>query len=99
MNLEQAREKLIAVDERSKRNEGRIKQLESAQATMNRLVSSVEVLAEQIRTMNGNLTTLTNRVTSLEARPGKQWRSLMDCICSAAIGAIVIFILSKLGIC
>lgn len=98
MNLEQASERLIAVDERAKRNEGRIKQLESSQAAMNRLVSSVEVLAEQIRTMNGNLTTLTTRVTSLEARPGKQWRALVDCLCSAVAGAIILFMLSKFGI-
>ncbi len=98
MDNEQLALKLQETTDRSVRNEGRIKKLESEHEATHKLATSVAVLAEQMKTMNANVTTLTNKVEDLEEKPGKRWEAMVDRIIWAVVAAIVAYTLAKIGI-
>ena len=98
MNIEQLALKLQETTDRSLRNEGRIKKLESENAVLHQLATSVAVMAEQLKTMNQSVSTLTSEVEELKEKPGKRWDSLIGVIIGAVAGAVLAFILGKIGL-
>lgn len=97
MNLEELAVKLQEVTDRAARNEGRIKKLEGEHDVLQKLATSVAVMAEQIKTMNSNVQTLTNKVDRLEEKPGKRWDGLVEKIILTAAAGVVGFILAHFG--
>lgn len=89
MDLEQVALKLQETTDRSVRNEGRIKKLESKHEVLHQLATSVAVLAEQMKTLNGSVDTLNSKVDEMESKPGKRWESVVDKLLFAAAGAFV----------
>ena len=89
MDLEQVALKLQETTDRSVRNEGRIKKLESEHEVLHQLATSVAVLAEQMKTLNGSVDTLNSKVDEKESNPGKRWESVVDKLLFAAAGAFV----------
>lgn len=98
MDNEQLGLKLQETTDRSLRNEGRIKKLESEHEVLQQLVTSVAVMAEQMKNMNTSVTTLTEKVDRIEEKPGKRWDSLVDKIVLTLAAAVVGFILAKFGL-
>lgn len=97
MNNEQLAVKLQEVMDKANRNEGRIKKLETEHEVLQKLATSVAVMAEQIKTMNVSVETLAGKVDKLEEKPGKRWETLMDKIIMVIAAAIVGFVLAKIG--
>lgn len=97
MNIEEIALKLQETTDRSERNEGRIKKLETEQGILHELATSVAVLAEQVKNMNANIGSLTGKVDKLEEKPRKRWDGLVEKIITVTVGAIVGYILIKLG--
>lgn len=89
--------KLQETIDRSLRNEGRIKKLETEQTNIHQLAQSVAVMAEQMKTMNASVNKLTNKVDTLEAEPGKRWRFVVEKCIYFIIGAIITFVLAQIG--
>lgn len=98
MDTEKLALKLQETTDRSIRNEGRIKKLEGENAVLHQLATSVAVMAEQLKTMNSSVSTLTNEVEELKDKPGKRWDSLVDKIFFGIAGALLAFILAKIGL-
>ena len=98
MDNEQLAIKLQETTDRSLRNEGRIKKLEGEHETLQQLATSVAVLAEQIKTMNISVNTLTGKVEHLEEKPGKRWDAVVDKIVWAVLAAVVAFLLGRIGL-
>ena len=98
MNIEELAIKLQEVKDRSVRNEGRIKKLEEEQGVLQKLATSVAVMAEQIKTMNTNVTALTIKVDKLEEKPAKKWDGLVDKIIWAVAAALIGFALAQIGL-
>lgn len=90
--------KLQETTDRSVRNEGRIKKLEAEQQVLHQLATSVAVLADQSKTMNQNLSTLSGKVDRLEEKPGKRWDKLMDNLFWGIVGAALAFVLANIGL-
>lgn len=90
--------KLQETADRTLRNEGRIKKLESEHEVLQKLATSVAVMTEQMKTMNTNVTTLSGKVDKLEEKPGKRWESLIDKIVMGIAAALLGFILAKIGL-
>lgn len=84
--------------DRSIRNEGRIKKLEEESGVLHQLATSVAVMAEQLKTMNTSVSTLTNEVEELKDKPAKRWDSLIDKIVWAVVAALIGFALAKIGL-
>lgn len=97
MNIEDIAVKLQETTDRSTRNEGRIKKLESESAVLHQLATSVAVMAEQMKTMNSSVLTLTTEVEELRDKPGKRWDSLIDKIIWAVAGAVLAYIIAEIG--
>lgn len=98
MNLEDLAIKLQETTDKANRNEGRIKRLEGENESLHKLATSVAVMAEQLKNISTNVSTLTDKVEEIEEKPAKRWDSLVSNIICVAVGAVVAFILSKLGL-
>ena len=98
MNNEQLAVKLQETADRSLRNEGRIEKLEGEHEVLQQLVTSVAVMAEQMKNMNKSVSTLTDKVDAIEEKPGKRWDSLVDKIVWAVAAALIGFILAQIGL-
>ena len=98
MDIEQIALKLQETTDRSTRNEGRIKKLESESAVLHQLATSVAVMAEQLKTMNTSVSTLTNEVEELKDKPGKRWESVVSTVIVGLTTALLGFLLAKFGI-
>ena len=97
MNVEEVALKLQETTDRSVRNEGRIKKLEGESAVLHQLATSVAVMAEQMKTMNGSVKTLTSEVEELKDKPAKRWDSLVDKIIWAVAGAVIAYVIARIG--
>lgn len=98
MTNEEIAVKLQETTDRSYRNEGRIKKLEGEQAALNKLATSVAVMAEQLRMMTESVDTLSGKVSVLEDRPAARWNSLIDKALWAAAAAVLTFVFTKIGL-
>lgn len=92
MNIEELALKHQQTEDRSLRNEGRIKKLEEKHETLSSLATSVAVMAEQMKTMNANVKTLTGKVEEMEAKPGKRWEAVVAAIISALAAGVIGFV-------
>ena len=84
-------------DDRSIRNEGRIKKLEEAHEILHQLATSVAVMAEKMDTMNKNVVTITTKVEEIENRPAQRWDKLVSTIIGALVGAFISWIASGMA--
>jgi SMC interacting uncharacterized protein involved in chromosome segregation len=98
MDVEKIALKLQETTDRSERNEGRIKKLESESNVLHQLATSVAVMAEQMKHMNSSVATLTSEVEEMKEKPGKRWDSLINLIIGAVAGAVLAFILAQIGL-
>ena len=97
--------RLTAVEERSKSNTHRLDKLEESHALLNRLATSMEVMAERqqhcnesVDTLGTTVKTLDGKVTALEQKPAKRWDGMVDKAIGAAVGAVIAYLLAQLGI-
>lgn len=98
MDIEAVALKLQETTDRSLRNEGRIKKLEAEHETLQQLATSVAVMAEQMKTMNTNVSTLTNKVEEIESKPAKKWEAVVEKVLLVIVGAVVAFALTQIGL-
>lgn len=76
----------------------RMDEAEKTTSTIQKLATSVAILAEQIKTMNENLTTLTSKVEALEAEPAKKWRFVVEKTIYFVVAAVAGFMLANVGL-
>lgn len=98
MNTEEIAVKLQETTDRSLRNEGRIKKLEGESEALHQLATSVAVMAEQMKSINKNVETLTGEMEEIRVKPAKRWDNLVDKIMWAIAAALISFLLAKIGL-
>ena len=98
MNIEELALKQQQTEDRSIRNEGRIKKLEDESGVLHQLATSVAVMAEQLKSMNASVSHLTNEVEEMKEKPAKRWDSLVDKIIWGVAGAVVAYVLARIGL-
>ncbi len=96
MDLEHEK-RLTAVEERSKSNTKRIDKLEESTEAINRLATSMEVMAERQEQVVDSVDKLDGKVTALEQKPAKRWDGIVDKIIWAVVGAAVAYAISQIG--
>ena len=97
MDLEHER-RLTEVETRSKSNSHRLDKLEESTEAINRLATSMEVMAERQEQVVETVGKLDTKVTLLEEKPAKRWDSLVDKIIWAVAAALIGFVLARLGL-
>lgn len=98
MDMEMIAVKLEGHDHEIGSLKHRMDEAEKTTNTIRQLATSVAVLAEQIKTMNGNLTTLTGKVEALEAEPAKKWRFVVEKSIYFIVGAILAYVFTQVGL-
>lgn len=77
------------IDEENNRQNHRISVLETGQAQISELVSSVKVLAVNMETMSKELQKQGERLNEIEGKPAKRWDAVIACIITAVVSFIV----------
>lgn len=95
LNLEH---RLTTVEDRAKSNQRRIEKLETSTEALNRLASSMEVMAEKQERVADAVDELDGKVTALEAKPAKRWEELIGKLILVTVTAVVTWIFSRLGL-
>lgn len=98
MELEQLAVKLQQTDDRSLRNEGRIKKLERETGALHELATSMAVMAEKQGAISDNVDRLNDKVDAIEEKPGKRWDAIVDKVIWAVLAAVIAFILGRIGL-
>lgn len=90
--------RLTEVEDRSKSNTKRLDKLEESTEAINRLATSMEVMAEKQDRVADTVDKLDGKVTALEKKPAKRYDDLVDKVSWAVIAAIIAFILGRFGL-
>lgn len=91
-------DKLTKLEERSKSNSHRLDELEKRVTSNEELVTSVALLAQKQETIEGDIKEIKSTVKTIADKPGKRWDSIIDKVLLTVIGAIVLYMMAKLGI-
>lgn len=91
-------ERLRRVDDENNRQNHRIDKLEGTLEKMNDLVASIQVLAQNMSQMKDELHRQGERLDKIEQEPADKWRKLTWLIITGVAGAVLGFILSKIGL-
>lgn len=94
MTIEELAVKLTETDQRARSNTRRIDKLEQSTDALNRLATSVEVMAAKQDTMADTLDRLDGKVETLESKPAKRWESLMEKVLLVLAGAFAAWVAS-----
>ena len=97
MDLEHER-RLAAVEQRAKSNSHRLDKLEESTGILNRLATSMEVMAQRQEQVADTVEKLDSKVTALENKPAKRWDSLVDKTIWAVTAALLGYVLGQLGL-
>ncbi len=94
---EQEHDRLTKVEDRAKSNTYRIESLEKRQDDTEKLVTSVAIIAEKQKDMEGDVKEMKCDVKKLIEKPAKRWEGVVDKIIFAVVGAVVAYLLAKGG--
>jgi phage-related minor tail protein len=97
MTSEEMSEMLVRVEERTRRNEGRIKCLESAQELLNGTATSVEVITAKLAAIERSVDLVAQKVNHLESLPGKRWEAVLEKAILVVVGAVLAAMLAQIG--
>lgn len=89
--------RLSVVEELSKSNERRIQKLEKRQEDLEELTLTVKSLAIKEENIESTVKEIKDDVKQLNEKPAKRWEGLVTTIISVAVGALIGFIFTRLG--
>lgn len=85
---------IALIDARCKSNTHRINGLTEHQVALDRLVTSVEVLATKQETVEGDVKEIKEDVKLMTGKAGKRWDSVVDKLLAVLAGAFLAWLLS-----
>lgn len=89
--------RLTKVEARSKSNAHRLDDVERRQDNLDELVGTVKALAVREENMEGDVKEIKRDVKELTGKSGRRWDAIVDKVLLTVIGAILLYILAKLG--
>lgn len=97
--------RLTEVEQRSKSNMHRLETLEKEHGVLHSMAASLEVMANEQKHQTQTITDvktdvgrLEGKVDVLESKPGKRWEGVVDKLIWGVAGAVLAFLLAKIGI-
>ena len=97
MDLEHEK-RLTETESRSKSNTLRINDMEKRQDNLEDLVSTVKVLADREARVEDDVSEIKNDVKEMKDKPRKRWDGIVDKIIFTVVGAVVSYIMIKIGL-
>lgn len=105
MTQEELAVKLAETDARSRSNTHRLDNVEKNAEALHELAASVKVMAGELKRqgdaveeVRDDVTALGRKVDGIEKKPAKRWEELVDKVLWAVAGAVVAFLLAKIGL-
>lgn len=105
MTQEEVAVKVTELEQRAKSNTRRVEKLELQTEAIQRLATSVEVMVKQqehqteaIERIETDVKKLDGKVEVLEHKPAKRWESVVDKVIMTIVGALVGYLLVKVGL-
>lgn len=89
---------IAEIEQRSKSNTRRIEALEQEQAQIHDLVTSVALIAQKQNDIETSISEIKKDVKSITEKPAKWWDSVTMHIVTTIVGALVMYLLVRLGI-
>lgn len=90
--------RLTVVEDRSQSNSKRLDDLQKRQDDLDDLVSTVKVLAVREEAVETDVKEIKKDVKTLTEKPGKKWDKLIEIILVTLVGAVIGFILARIGL-
>lgn len=90
--------RLTEVEARSKSNTHRLEEVERRQDNLDKLTTSVSLLAEREERMEIDVKEIKSDVKSLAEKPAKRYDSMVDKVLWAFLAAVIAFILGRVGL-
>ena len=90
--------RLPAVEDLANENKRRIAAVEKRQDDLEDLTSTVKILAVKEQAVENTVNEIKDDVKTLTGKSGKRWDSLVDKAIVTVAGAIIGYILAKIGI-
>lgn len=87
-------ERLVKVEQRASSNSHRIEAVEKNQEAINRLATSVEVMVTEQKHTNEKLDSVSDKVDTLERRPGDRWNTATVAAITALVAGVVGYVIS-----
>lgn len=82
----------------AKSNKKRIDSLEEEQKELRSLTTAVSQMVTEQKNMRDDIAEMKTDVKEIKEKPAKRWDSTVDKILTVIIGAIVAFMLTKIGL-
>ena len=98
MTNEEIIRELQMVTDKAARNEGRIKKLEEGYEALHELATSVAVMANQLKTLNTNFSSLQEDVAEIKSKPARRWDAVVDKVLWALLAAVLAYGLGRIGL-
>lgn len=96
--MDELKVKVAEVEARAKSNTKRIDDLEDRQKNLDRIVGSIDVLANEQGHIKNDVTEIKADVKELTQKPMKRYDSIVNYIMTAVLGAAIGFLLKTIGI-
>lgn len=90
--------RLTVVTDLAEENRDRIEKIEKRQDDLEELTTTVKVLATKEEAVENTVNEIKDDVKTLTGKSGKRWDSLVDKAIVTVAGAIIGYILAKIGI-
>ena len=90
--------RLTEVEERSKSNTHRLDEVERRQDNLDKLATSVSLLAEREERVENDVKEIKADVKTLADKPGKRYDALVEKVAWAVIAAVIAFVLGRIGL-
>ena len=90
--------KITEIDERGKSNTHRLDKVEERQDKLDKLVTSVSVMATKQETIETDVTEIKADVKTLTSKPGKRWDTFIDKLFWLVVAAAFGFLFAQIGI-
>lgn len=90
--------RLTEVEQRSKSNTHRLEEVEKRQDNLDKLTTSVSLLAEREERMETDVKEIKCDVKALAEKPAKRWDNLVDKLIWGVFGAVLAYMLAQLGL-
>lgn len=85
-------------DGQLQRQDGRIKDIERRQDDLDKMASCVAILAQRQEDMDADIKEIKKDVSQMAQKAGRRWDMIVEKAIAAVAGALVGFILLKLGL-
>ena len=98
MNELKNEHRLTEVEEGLKANALRLDKVEKKQTVLEKLATSVEVLATRQSNVEDDVKEIKNTVKALEIKPARRWETLIETATGLVLAAVIGFIFARIGL-